>query len=160
MNLKIYKPKLEQISEIIPLWEKQYIFHNELDDEYYVEMSPELKDKFEKHLTESIEKDSPMILVAEINEKIVGFITYEIEENDYMDTKITKYGVIVEMYVDEKYREQGIASKLMNKVEAYFKSQNLSHVEIQLSTYNTNAMKFYSAKGYENKQTFVFKKIG
>jgi len=157
--MKIYKPTIEQIKSLIPLWKGQYEYHSNLDNVYYVPNSPELTKKFIAHLEGAINNDAPRILVAEKDNKIVGFITYEIEENDYMDAKITKYGVIVEMFVDPEYRKQGIATQLMNEVESYFLQEGLSHVEIQLSTSNKPAMRLYEGNGYINRQTFVFKEI-
>jgi len=159
MKINIKKPDLKQINEITELWRDQYDFHHNLDSIYYVKYSLKLNEKFRDLIEKAITNNDPHILIAEIGSEVVGFITFKEEENSYIDSNIKHFGVIIELFVDEKYRNMGIGTKLMENAEKYFKDMGLKFIEIQLSTFNSNALSFYEDKKYMNRQTFVFKKI-
>ena len=105
------------------------------------------------------EKNTPNILVAKIEEDIVGFVTFEKAEADYFDTKIKEYGEVIELFVLEKFRKKGIGKKLLTAAEEYFVKIGLNYVELQLSVFNSNAIDFYKYMGYASKQALYFKKI-
>ncbi|MBC7031886.1 GNAT family N-acetyltransferase, partial [Salmonella enterica subsp. enterica serovar Enteritidis] len=59
-----------------------------------------------------------------------------------------KYQTILSLAVDEKYRKQGIATKLLDKMAEVAKSQN--HQAISL-TCLPKLFSFYEKRGYENE---------
>jgi ribosomal protein S18 acetylase RimI-like enzyme len=160
MEITVRKPQLTELSELIQLWEEQYRYHHELDSEYYVSNSEGLTKKFSEYLTKCIEKEDPYIQVAVYEGKLVGFITYEVDEADYFDTNIKKFGSVLELYVSDKYRRKGLGTKLMQAAEAFFKGQGLEWVELQCSSFNEMALMFYDKSDFKNRQTLLFKKIG
>lgn len=159
IKVKIIKPKLDDLIEIIDLWKKQYNFHHHLDPEYYVSNSASLIKKFQKYLAEAIEKNNPHILVARTDGKIIGFVTFNRQSADYFDTKIQEYGEVIELFIDDGYRNQGIGKRLLQAVENHFSKLRIKYIEIQTSTFNNNAIEFYQHSGYINRQTLLFKKI-
>lgn len=158
-NVIIRKPTLEEIDELLILWSNQYKYHHDLDSDYYVSNSEELKEKFKLYIEQSIKSDSPHTSVAIIDESIVGFITYEIDIESYFDTKIKRYGNVIELFVSKDHRYKHIGNALMEKAESFFKSENVNWVEIQASSSNTAASEFYQKLGYNVKQVLLFKKI-
>ena len=52
-----------------------------------------------------------------------------------------------DIWVDEEYRNQGIGSMLLNKIEEVAKSKN--QIGIRLATWEFQAPKFYEKHGYE-----------
>jgi ribosomal protein S18 acetylase RimI-like enzyme len=159
MDIEIIKPGVKDLDRLIPLWEEQYKYHHDLDSDYYVKNSEELTKKFREYLTKCIEKDDPYILVAELEGEFVGFITFEIDDADYFDTNIKKYGSVLELYVSKKHRRKGIGTKLMKSVEDFFKSKGLEWVELQCSSYNEMALMFYDKSDFKNRQTLLFKRL-
>jgi len=153
------KPELNQLNKIIALWEKQYDYHHDLDNEYYVGNNSELKLEFEKYLIKAIKNNDPNILVALENDELIGFITFEKADSDYFDTNIEEYGEIIELFVDKSYRQKGVGKKLMQAIEDHFSKLGINWIELQASTYNKSAINFYDNLGYENKQTVMFKKL-
>ncbi len=153
------KPKTEDIPDLIPLWEEQYRFHHQIDPEYYVDNSPELKQKFVDYLTKIINENQTQILIAKDDGKIVGFITFLESYDTYLDTKITKFGLIIELFVAEDYRKQGIGSELMGKAEEYFKIKGLPYVTLHVSCFNDEAIEYYHKRNYTNSQMSMIKKL-
>jgi len=159
MLIKIKKPKLEDLSEIIELWKKQYAFHYDLDSKYYVSNSPSLTKKFRRYLKKAIVKSQPNILVAQVKEEIIGFITFSVDSDDYLDARIKKFGHIIELFVTEEYRQQGVGKKLSQATENYFSRAGIKYLIVQSSSFNKLAINFYRQIGFVNRQVLFFKKI-
>lgn len=157
--MNIRKPLVNEIPLLVTLWEKQYEYHHNLDSDYYVDNSPSLTEQFKEHLAKAINDNDPYILCAYINDVMVGFVTFKKTEADYFDANITEYGEIIELHVEESSRRQGVGAALMKAVENFFSKEGLVWVELQASTYNKLAIKFYEGEGYKNRQTLMFKKI-
>ncbi len=151
MDIEITKPEIKDLDRLISLWQEQYKYHNDLDSDYYVKNSDGLTKKFHKYLTKCVEKDNPYILVAELEGDFVGFITFEIDEADYFDTNIKKFGSVLELYVSENHRRKGVGTKLMKSAEDFFQSKGLQWVELQCSSYNEMALMFYDKSDFKNR---------
>ncbi|MBU1127339.1 GNAT family N-acetyltransferase [Patescibacteria group bacterium] len=157
--MKITKPKIDDLNELLDLWRGQYDYHHGLDGEYYVANSSALDKKFRKYLEKAINKDDPFIRVATEGDKIVGFITFEISKTDYFDTKIKKYGEVIELFVDKACRGKGIGRRLMQAAEDFLREKSISHIKIQCSRFNKKAISFYQHLEYVTRQVFMFRKI-
>lgn len=157
--MKINKPDQKDIPALINLWREQYQLHNDIDPVYYVPNSSNQDKVFEKYIKKAIINDSPNILVARDNDKMIGFITFDIEENNYIDTNIKKFGEIIEIFVKKEYRKKGVGTKLIQKAEKFFINQEIKDVKIASSSFNDNASKFYDKNGYISRQILFFKRV-
>lgn len=86
------------------------------------------------------------VIVAEINNEVVGYLLGEECDIPYYDFKIAE---LCNMCVDEKYRKQGIGGALYNEFEKYFKSQGITHFIVTASYKNENAKAFYRRMGFD-----------
>lgn len=159
MVVKVVKPNLSELPDLIKLWGRQYKFHNDLDSEYYVPNSEKLRRKFRVYLEGAIKKNEPNILVAKEQDELVGFITFKITNADYLDTNIKRYGEVIELFVSDEHRRKGVGRMLLQTAERYFNEKEVEWVELQVSTFNTNAIDAYEHMGYQNRQTLMFKKL-
>jgi ribosomal protein S18 acetylase RimI-like enzyme len=157
--MQIIKPDLSEIPNLLSLWKEQYELHNNLDDTYYVPYSEELSQQFSLFLEKAVREVDPNILVAKENDTLLGFITFEEDSEEYFDTKIKKFGTVVELFVSETARNKGVGRALMNAAETFFISKGLRNIKVASSTFNTRALKFYDSLGYTNRQTLLFKEI-
>jgi len=158
-NIQIVKPQIVDVAELVKLWKEQYDFHHNLDSEYYVPYSRDLEKEFNRLITKAITNGEPHLLVAKDGDHIVGFVTFEEDSEEYFDTNIKKFGVVIELYVSESSRKKGVGKKLMSEAEKYFASKGLQHVKLACSTFNKNALNFYEKSQYINRQSYLFKKI-
>jgi N-acetylglutamate synthase-like GNAT family acetyltransferase len=87
-------------------------------------------------------------LKAELEEKIVGICFFLIHPLCY---KKANHCLLEVLVVDEQHRKQGIASKLLSRLENIAKENNCSSISL---TSNANRMKeihnFYYHKNYHN----------
>ena len=95
-------------------------------------------------------------LVADYNNEIVGYLTIN---KLYDSVRNIKYCYINYVCVKEKYRGMGIATKLLNKVEEICKNENISYIELTSRSSRIEAQELYKKKGYEKKDTNVFRKV-
>lgn len=159
-HIEISKPNVGYIPQLLELWKEQYDYHHQIDPAYYVPYSESLRATVENHLRELFEdRSGEHILVARTGTSLVGFITFDTGTESYFDTNITKYGEIKELLVKSSARGQGVGKALIRKVEGYFRSQNLTHVKIQLSSFNSTALAVYEKNGYTSRQQLLYKEL-
>lgn len=153
-KVEVRKPKMEDLDSLMSVWIEDGIFHNRIDPSYYKKFSDD-----RTYMENVIKTDNPHIYVAILEGKVVGFVTYELGKADYLDTNISKYGEVLELFVNENFRGHGIGRALLNKVESELKKQGITWVKLQCSTFNPKALKFYEREKYKDRQRLLFKEI-
>ncbi len=83
------------------------------------------------------------IIVAEIENEIVGMMLYY----DTFSTWKGKMLYLEDFVVNDKYRSQGIGSKLYDAFIAEAKNRECTMVKWQVIDWNEGAVKFYERKG-------------
>lgn len=75
-------------------------------------------------------------------EKLAGVILF------YANNKETLTSYVSVLSVDENYRKQGIAQKLLNECINYCKKLEFKHIELYTHKTNTGAIKLYEKNGF------------
>jgi ribosomal protein S18 acetylase RimI-like enzyme len=91
--------------------------------------------------------------VIEDNNKLVGFAALTLR---FVPTK-GYVGVIEDVVVDEKYRQQGLGTKLINKLLTKAKEQGVFAVELTSNPKRKIARKLYQKLGFKLLETGVFR---
>lgn len=115
----------------------------------------------EKLIKDTTSKDGA-IFVAEDNNNIVGFIggyIHQQSKEELMESKKAKPGVISEFFVTKTYRKQGIGTKLLRKMENYFKSKNCTLIRLDVFAPNKLARDFYYKYGYQDRSIIISKDL-
>lgn len=102
------------------------------------------------------------VFVALDNQKIVGMIAgfvQNYEERDSLDYSCPKKGLVAELIVSKNARCGGVGTKLLDKMEEYFKSITCEYSQIDVFAPNENAKKFYYKNGYQDRMITMFKKL-
>ena len=65
--------------------------------------------------------------------------------------KTTNYEALFvsSLVVDEKYRRQGIATKLLEEVELLARESEVDNVELTVNNWNANAFSLYEKRGFK-----------
>ena len=90
-----------------------------------------------------IQKD--IILLAEFDNKIIGYIWGSIHERK--SHKLSKMGYIDEICVNQEYRTKGIGKKLLKFLEYEFKQLKCDHIVTHADYDNKTAQKSHSNFG-------------
>lgn len=84
------------------------------------------------------------ILVAQLNDDIIGYIKYEILK----DKNLKKGLIIREIVVDENYRGLGVGHELMIEAEKVAKNYNIASLVILNNNYLEEEVMFYKRQGF------------
>lgn len=133
-----------------------------IDEDELDQLHPEYREKMALIDLEEVRKYEGKCYIAVEDNKAIGLIMGTIppyDENDYLDYKCPRRGVITELIVTQKIRSKGVGKALMEKMEAYFKEQGCEWVLVDVFAYNTNAIDFYSRRGYHPRMHTDIKKL-
>jgi ribosomal protein S18 acetylase RimI-like enzyme len=102
-------------------------------------------------------KDSnSYILVAELNETVVGFISFSIRKTLL---HIAPSGQIDELIVNKNHRHGGIGKLLMQAAIEKCKHLGCCEVEVSTETTNDTAREFYKMCGFKEKGVILEKDL-
>lgn len=94
----------------------------------------------EKDLDKMIKKSSVVIQVAESDEKMLGFMAYEV-------SRVSKIKML-HLLVDEPYRRKGVGRYLVDLLASKLQGRR-NKVETYVSEYNLNAQLFLRSMGFK-----------
>ena len=110
-----------------------------IEDERKYDKSIEKDFKVSNFYKNCIIKNNNLIYLCEVDNSIVGYIYLIIDKDK---------AKIDALYVEEEYRNRGIASKLLDYAITHFKKNNIKEVEINVLSNNIAAKKLYEKKGF------------
>lgn len=95
-----------------------------------------------KHLDADLEREDGMILVAEVDEFVIGYISTWID-------RVAKQGFIPNLAVDHGWRGQGIGRSLIQRSLGYFREHNVTQVRIETLDQNDVGQRLYPSLGFK-----------
>lgn len=160
MKIIEYKEKyLEDCKDLLVELE-EYILT--LDEDHLDRLHPDYRDKMFLCDYDEVLNNNGKIYLAIENDKAIGLImgiVVKYDDNDYLDYTCPKAGDITELIVSSKARGKNIGTKLMNKMEEYFKSIDCKWIHVDVFSYNLRGKNFYSKLGYHNRMDQMIKKV-
>ncbi len=105
--------------------------------------------------------NSAILLVAELDTKVIGFVYGKLKKLNKLEKKcLYKTGIIDELFVENKYRNQGIGSMLIKEIEKNFVKQKCKLICLsQVHSNNLSAKQLYEKLGYIPRHTEFAKSI-
>ena len=160
MKIIEYEDKyLEDVKDLLTELE-EYILS--IDEDNLDQLHPDYRDKMALLDLEEVNTNNGKCYLAVDENKAIGLIMGTIppyDENDYLDYKCPKRGVITELIVTSKTRSKGVGQELMKKMEEYFKSVDCEYVLVDVFAYNKKGISFYDKQGYHSRMYTNIKKI-
>jgi GNAT superfamily N-acetyltransferase len=160
MTIIEYEDKyLEDVRDLLVELE-EYILA--IDEDELDQLHPEYREKMALLDLDDVNKNEGKCYLAIENDKAIGLIMgciFPYDENDYLDYKCPRRGVITELIVTSKIRSKGVGQALMNKMEEYFKSVGCEYILVDVFAYNTHGIDFYGKQGYHPRMYCDIKKI-
>lgn len=95
-----------------------------------------------------LNSSTEQVFVAEINNRVVGFIHIELYNLIYCEPAANILGLAVA----SDYQRQGIGKALMAKAEEWAKLNNATFVRLNSAVKRKEAHKFYRSLGYDNEK--------
>lgn len=111
---------------------------------------------------EEIKSNNGKVYLAIEDNKAIGLIMgiiVKYDSNDYLDYTCPKAGEITELVVSSKARGNNIGTKLMKKLEQYFKDNDCKWIHVDVFAYNDRGLNFYKKQGYHTRMEQMIKKV-
>ncbi|HHX8282492.1 TPA: N-acetyltransferase family protein [Vibrio diabolicus] len=111
-------------------------------------------------LTQALENDERLFLVAEHEKEVVGFLTAMITQNETVSflikDPICRVGTIV---VDGEQKQQGIGRQLLEACEQWARDANATQVRLEVMEFNQPAQRFYDKQGFKTNSRIMLKHL-
>lgn len=124
----------------------------DLHDEHHVQ-SPELfktaeEIEQEKSIARYLDDPECLVFVAIFEEEIVGFISGHFCELMSTVSQPVMMGSVDELYVLPELRKQGVAKKLLDKIESTFTHYGVKQMFVEVWDFNQQALSLYEKQGF------------
>lgn len=117
-----------------------YILNKEFNPKYNLYS----EDKVQERIELIIRNTKDIIFVCELSGEVIGYIHGSPYELLFSDSLINVLGFIVK----EKYRNMGVGSMLIDRLEYWAKSNNISGIKLLTHPIRVDAHRFYEQRGY------------
>lgn len=105
-------------------------------------LSEECYDETIDAFANQLSLDSGLILVAELDQNIVGVIIGTVDDN---------LGYYYRLAVHREHRNRGIGQSLIRSLDKRFQNRKVNKVMIALDRHNEHLRSFYESLGYQTK---------
>lgn len=160
MKILEYEDKyIEDVRNLLVELEEYIV---DIDKDNLDHVGKEYREKYLNVVKEKVSKNNGIIYIAVEDKKAIGLVVGTIrvfDEEDYLDYKCPKTGIIEELIVSKNVRAKGIGKLLMEKIEKYFKDKKCEYSYLDVFAYNENAINFYDRNGYHERMHSLIKKI-
>lgn len=120
-----------------------------LDPEGLIKCPERFGEEYTVELLARIDEQNGQILIAKSDQRSVGLVAGVIEHSKSREG--TK-GLILELFVEEKFRSARIGSRLMTAIEQYFRVSGCVVAGVKVFVHNERALRFYERHGYGNRR--------
>ncbi|MEK6779009.1 MAG: GNAT family N-acetyltransferase [Candidatus Deferrimicrobiota bacterium] len=112
--------------------------------------------QYESRIIDALTRNPLGCLVAEVEGKIVGFILGDIRGWEFA---IPKSGWIEIVGIDPDYHGKGVARVLIEKLDVYFRNQNVERVMTMINWNDAGLVGFFRAVGFERSEFIILEKV-
>lgn len=152
-EIEIIQPKIENQVEINNLAKQVHKLHVNWNPDMFLDVEQVIPiERLEKLL------ETESIYIAKIENKIVGYIIIDVKEKDNGFIRYRKILCIDTLCIDEKFRGQGIGTKMLEFAKRLGKEKNCTDMHLTVNPNNKNAIKVYENFGMEvNNISYMMK---
>jgi ribosomal protein S18 acetylase RimI-like enzyme len=145
LKVKIRKAKKEDISAVVRLNMKLTDYIKKLD--IYGAESSKVEKCFRKYIRDIIKKRNVIILVAEVNGKIVGTMRGAIQRASPV-VSYNKVGRVSGVFVEEDYRRLGLGKKMFEELKKWFTKKKIRILDVMVNSDSKAAISAYEKFGF------------
>ncbi len=152
MPIKIREAREEDLDEIVDMWARLAFDHQEMMEGY--DLCYDARENWREFVEDGLDKNVMNTFIAEDEDELIGFLNVVIRER--LDIFEERYmGMILDVFVKEKWRAKGIGTSLTKRAEEWIKMKGVNIAVLTVSPQNSKAADFWKNRGYD---TYLLKK--
>jgi len=140
----IREAKVDDVTGISELLVRLKKLNGEFDPMFKVVSN--VMEKAEIYTKEALGSDKDVVLVAEVEHKIVGMINAVLRDRRFYEPVIQ--GIIGQLYILPENRRGKLGEDLLNRMVNVLKQRGVEMVTVEFPTQNTIAVNFYHKQGF------------
>lgn len=146
VRIRIREGTEDDLEEVVDLWEELVDHHREYSD--YFTLARDGRKRWAEYLEQKFSEPSTMLLVAEEDDALVGFMLCLLGPVKPIFREKT-VGIISDAYVVRHRRKKGIMNELMATALRWFKKNRIRSVEVSVSVANQEAREVWNLLGFK-----------
>ena len=145
-QVTIRAASLADVPALLPMIEKICALHQAWDAAKYGFL-PEPGKRYKGWLRSQIKDDRSLVLVAETQSGLVGFLIAT-EEQEIPIYQLQSFGFVHDLWVEPEYRQQGIAQGLVQRTIEHFRQIGVEQIRLDVAIANQVAMALFQSCGF------------
>ena len=155
--MEVRNAKKADIHELKHLVIKLFSKWAEIDPADKLDKSWFKKSKSNKFYTDLLKNKDKLLLVAEDNKKLIGYLLLETKFRDPF-LEGNRIGYVSELYVLPKYRRKGISKSLLEQGNKWFKKKRFKWIMVSTHSRDKPAIRFWEKKGFKEFNKYFNKR--
>ena len=139
--MEIRRANLEYLEGLAILFDRYRVFYGQASD-------PEAAKQF---LRDRLTNGDSVIFIAGKNEQSIGFTQLY---PSFSSVSMKRIWILNDLFVEQRYRRQGIATALMNAAENYARDTGAARIALSTQISNTSAQILYRSRNYTKDEAF------
>ncbi len=131
--------------------------HEALDPQRYA-MKSNVVEMYESWLPQRIADRNSVLLAAELDSKLVGFLVASVETNIPV-YRLDRFGFIHDVWVEPSARGHGIGKALAERAVEQFRSMGIKQVRLETAADNPGARALFASCGFRPATTEMLRDL-
>jgi ribosomal protein S18 acetylase RimI-like enzyme len=133
--------------------------HYEFDAKRFLAPRPDMPQAYGHFLVSQIERPEKLLLVAEQDGAVVGYVFGGMEGFDYMALR-GPAAVLYDLIVDPAHRRQGVGAALLDAAFAELKRRGAPRILLFTADKNRNAQSVFERAGFRRTMVEMTRELG
>ena len=154
--MKIRKASVKDLDVLTELWYEEEKLHNRFGK--HAKMRKNAKKLIYNFLKSNIKKPYYSAFIAEDKGKAIGALNGQIKKWHFVED-VGLYGYCSTIFVKESYRNKGVAKRLFNQMNLWFKSKKIKVTALFVHSKNKSALKVWKNLGFKEVLKWMIREI-